>query len=247
MVSAIMNLPMITATGFSPSSIIFNLTQNQGECQVITITSSSSLITISDKWAENKDVNWSVSKFNTSASDLGITINYPANLTTARSLDVCVSGSVNGEYHGVILMREQQQGNSIIQMGVWIKLTVNEKQETQQTQNQNQQQGSSGGGGGGITTGTVMLDVANNTNNTNKGSNLNATDNVENEKENQKTGNSITGSTIGFIEGKGRWILYGFLVLIVIGIAALIIKNKTNNTKQVQQVEDNQWENTFQA
>ncbi len=115
------------ASGFSPSSLVFNLGPNQEECQIITITSNSLTINVDDKWATNSDVEWKVSLFNSSAEEHNLNINYDNSLgEEERELQVCLSGSELGEYHGVIIMKEEQQGNSVVQMGVWLKVVVAE-------------------------------------------------------------------------------------------------------------------------
>jgi len=125
LVISVIMISFVCASGFSPSSLIFNLNKGQEECKKISIISNSDKITIEDKWAENKDVEWKVSLFETSASELGLSLTYPSSLSLdQRQAEICLSGSKEGEYHGVILLKEGQVGNSIIQMGVWVKATI---------------------------------------------------------------------------------------------------------------------------
>src|SRR3989344_2627840 len=120
----------VTATGFSPTSLIFDLKPNEKSCQTITISSNSSEISVSDKWAENKDIDWSVGLFESSASSHGISINYDPELSiNEREVEVCLSGSNLGEYHGVILLNEKQEGKSVIRMGVWLKATISNQEK----------------------------------------------------------------------------------------------------------------------
>ena len=52
----IANAGMVLATGFSPSKIVLELQPNEVSCQVISVTSESSVISVDDKWASNVDV-----------------------------------------------------------------------------------------------------------------------------------------------------------------------------------------------
>lgn len=122
---AILLVNFVSASSFSPSSLTFNLNPGQKQCQSISITSDSSTITINDMWATDKSVAWKVSLFTSSASSHSISIDYPTSLSiNQRTVSVCVSGTEIGEYHGVILMKEGQVGNSIVQMGVWLKVVI---------------------------------------------------------------------------------------------------------------------------
>jgi len=140
---ALLLLNFISAAGFSPSSFKFNLNPDEKQCGTISLISDSDNITISDKWAINSSVDWRVNLFNEDSSYHGLTLTYPKEINKdQRKVEVCISGKYSGEYHGVILLREQQQGNSIIQMGVWMKIiisgnnaeTTNTQQTTEETQ-----------------------------------------------------------------------------------------------------------------
>ena len=54
----IISISLVWATGFSPSSLIYELEPGEGECKMITITSESETISVSDNWAENVDIEW---------------------------------------------------------------------------------------------------------------------------------------------------------------------------------------------
>ena len=115
----------VMAIGFSPSSLIFELEPGVKNCGIISVSSDSSAIGVDDKWASDVDVEWNVGLFDTEASDHGISINYDDELLAdEREVEVCLSGEEVGEYHGVIVLREEQEGSSIVQMGIWIKLTI---------------------------------------------------------------------------------------------------------------------------
>ena len=216
------NLGLVCATGFSPSSLIYNLELNEESCRMITITSDSEVISIDDKWAENKDVEWKVSLFETDANEHGISIDYDDELSEdEREVEVCVSGSRVGEYHGVVLLKEGQQGNSIVQMGVWIKLIVHEVGVENPVVN-------NGGNTGSSSVGGFVNVVENKT----------IEESVEDVEEVGEVGDEIvdgeiveveekkswlTGAVVG--SGIGNWrIVVGFLIVIIIAVA--VIYNK---------------------
>ena len=122
-------ISIVGAVSFSPSYLVFNLDQNQQECQTITLGSDSSTITVLDKWANESVKDWNVNLFNDSADEYKLSIDYPKRLSfNEKTVKVCLMGVKAGEYHGIVLLREEQKGNSVVQMGVWIKAVIsNEK------------------------------------------------------------------------------------------------------------------------
>ena len=113
----------IIASGFSPTSLIYDLGVNEESCQTVNINSESEKISVSDSWASHKDDNWSVDGFTNAAQDHGLELTYSTELNKdERSVEVCLKGKNAGEYHGVLLLREEQEGNSVVQMGIWLKV-----------------------------------------------------------------------------------------------------------------------------
>jgi hypothetical protein len=118
---------MITAIGFSPENLVYNSSIGQKQCQIVTINSDSKNIIVSDKWAENKDTPWNPNLFNVSASDNELSISYDKKLSiNDRTIEVCISGKKAGEYHGILLIKEEQVGNSVVQAGIWIKAVISD-------------------------------------------------------------------------------------------------------------------------
>jgi len=119
----------VSAVGFSPGNLVYKLPVGTEQCQTISFSSDSE-ISISDKWAEDKTMEWKVSYFDKPALFHGLTIKYPEKLSLdQRQAQVCLSGKQPGEYHGVVILREEQKGSSIIQMGIWIKAIIGSDQE----------------------------------------------------------------------------------------------------------------------
>jgi hypothetical protein len=148
--------PIAVAAGFSPSSIIYNLQPGEEECRMIRIIDSDSeKISVSDSWAEDKEEEWSVPDFETTSEEHSLYLDYPSELSQdEREFEVCLLGEEEGEYHGVILMKEEQQGNSVIQLAVWLKAIIEEPSQATPTpeeppQESNNEEGEEGGGGGG--------------------------------------------------------------------------------------------------
>ena len=207
------------AVGFSPSSLTFELEQGQEGCKMITIDSESEKITASDSWAENESVEWKVSSFNTKAEEHEITINYDNELfIDEREVEVCLSGNKIGEYHGVLLFKEEQQGSSIVQFGVWLKVLISEKPAVSSGGSSGGGSGSGSGGGGGI------VAAKNSTTNSSGIEFENLEASAETEEETQEDYVSgITGGAIwGNINAK-KLIVPG---LIILAIAGLVIYNK---------------------
>ncbi len=212
------------ASGFSPSSLVFNLEPNQEECQMIIITSASETISVNDYWAENENVTWKVSLFNSSAGEHNLNIIYDNSLGEGeRELQVCLSGSELGEYHGVIIMKEEQQGNSVVQMGVWLKVVIEEVEEIVEEPVVNNE------GSGGRTSQTIFIPKENTTVETS--GDLENLDEVESEssdiessEEEFKSG--ITGAAVGLLDSKGSVAIISLVVLVVIAVGVYVRRNK---------------------
>ena len=202
-------LPLVLGVGFSPSSLIYNLEKGQQDCQIVSIISDSDTISIEDKWAENKDIEWKVELFETSASEHGISINYPSS-TIENEIEVCLSGNNVGEYHGVLLLREEQEGNTIIRAGIWLKAIINEE-EQEETTSPSSSTGSSGGGG------SVIIKEENKTIEEEE------KETIKLEEDNQP---KIQGSVIGDGVKKGGIIIGIVLVAILVIQAILYVRRK---------------------
>lgn len=119
----------VLASSFSPSKLTLNSEIGEKVCGKIILDSDSETITVNDLWAENENTDWKVSLFNKDAKYHKLSVDYDSELfSDEREVEFCVSGKKAGEYHGVILLREAQEGNSIIQMGVWLDVAITEKQ-----------------------------------------------------------------------------------------------------------------------
>ncbi len=141
----------VLATGFSPSSLTFNLAKGEEQCQSIHLDSDSSKISVIDVWAESSDSEWKISEFKTSSSEHNIIINYPKELSAIqRDVSICVTGKKVGEYHGAIIFKQQQEGNSVIQLAVWLKVIVDGESASKSSSSSS----SSSGGGRGASTST---------------------------------------------------------------------------------------------
>jgi len=116
----------VKAVSYSPSSLIFNLNMGEEGCQMITINSDSETIGVFDNWAEKKEMEWKANSFNTSSNYHSIIMNYPRIIyRNEKQAKICMRGYKPGEYHGILLLKEEQRGNSIIQMGIWLKARIN--------------------------------------------------------------------------------------------------------------------------
>ncbi|MBS3099115.1 hypothetical protein J4462_02795 [Candidatus Pacearchaeota archaeon] len=113
-----------TALEFSPTNLEFNLTQNQQSCKKVFFNLDSQT-TVSNAWAQNGNVPWSITQFQTSAQDLGINMNYPVQISLyQKQAEVCLSGANSGNYKGAMIFRQGELGNSVIQFVVWLRVSI---------------------------------------------------------------------------------------------------------------------------
>lgn len=124
------------AIGFSPSYLSFELEKNQRECGEIQIESDSKIIQVTDLWAKNKDIPWNLNLFDKDSKFHKLKIEYDKKLdSTMREVEVCVSGSRAGEYHGSLILTEEKVGDSIIRMNIWLKVVIREDNTTEDKDN----------------------------------------------------------------------------------------------------------------
>jgi len=216
----------VSASGFSPSSLTFNLVPNQEQCQTITITSTSGSITVSDIWAKNKDIEWKFDLFTDSASSHSLSLNYPSSLSlNERTINVCLSGSNIGEYHGIMLIKEAQEGNSIIQMGIWLKVIIsaqgsNSNSQTSATTSQT------------TTSNQVQAQPVTQQTNTTNNATQQSADNSENEDVEEQN-SLITGGAIGLMSQHPVTFVIVFVLILAI-LATIVFRNKIRSYIQWQ-------------
>jgi len=117
-------IPLTSALQFHPTSLELNLETNQVFCRTIEFNLETHT-TVQDRWANSPETPWSVSQFQTSSQDLGVSTSYPSELPPEQEeLEVCISGSIPGEYKGALIFRQEQTGSSVVQFAVWLKLSV---------------------------------------------------------------------------------------------------------------------------
>ena len=129
-----------------------------------------------------------------------------------------MSGNKIGEYHGVLLFKEEQQGSSIVQFGVWLKVLISEKPAVSSGGSSGGGSGSGSGGGGGI------VAAKNSTTNSSgiEFENLEASAETEESQEEDYVSGITGGAIWGNINAK-KLIVPG---LIILAIAGLVIYNK---------------------
>lgn len=218
----------VSAVGFSPSSLTFNLAKGEEQCQSIHLDSDSQTIEIIDVWAESAESEWKVSQFTTSSSSHNLQLSYPSELSISqRDVEVCLSGTNEGEHHGAIIFKQEQEGNSVIQLAVWLKVII----DTPQTQSSSS--GSSGGSSGGSSSGGSGGGG---------GSAIKSSNSQVTEQNNQEepigpqsdiSGNAkITGAVIN--EGNGSINYYGIFIIsliIIIGLSAVYYRRYKQRQK----------------
>ncbi|MFH1591900.1 MAG: hypothetical protein ABIB47_00850, partial [Candidatus Woesearchaeota archaeon] len=227
------SLSFVQAAGFSPSSLTYELKPNQEDCKMITINSESETISVSDKWAENKDMEWKVSSFEESANYHDISIDYQDTLgADERELEVCLSGSKLGEYHGVVLLKEEQEGSSIIQMGVWLKVLISEQENNPQTSSSSSGGSSSSSSSGSSSGGSLILNNEGDEHVTDNAvaeedSELTFLDSKESTETIQESSSWITGAVIGVSNNPG--ITIGIVLIVLMAITIAVYNKKKNN------------------
>lgn len=224
----ILCVSLVGAAGFSPSSLTYEIEQGKIKCMGISLDSESERITVTDRWAENLTVEWRASLFDKDASYHGLEVSYDKELLKdERGLEVCLSGQRIGEYHGIIVMEEELIGNTIIQMGVWMKVKI--------TSEPVQPSGGGGGGGGGIVYSSKVAGT-NESKKTEvseeKAEEISAEEEIEQEEETEEESvPAITGAAVAedsLVKNPLIWALIILIIAVVIAIAVFVSKRKGN-------------------
>jgi len=215
----------IDGVGFSPTTLNYNQEIGKEICLPVSIDSESETITVKDNWATNKDVEWKVSNFETSASEFNLNLNYPNQLSLdERNFEVCLSGNKVGEYHGVLLLTEEQNGNSIMQIGIWIKAIINEKQIEEEDAPVTGGSANTGGSGSTTTTKNISKNSTQTT-----AIKINEENKTEEKTELENNSNSkITGNAIQGDEGNSKKFLISAIVLVVLIFCFIKFKRRKN-------------------
>jgi hypothetical protein len=149
----ILLIPITSALQFSPTSLEFSLEKNQISCKEIQFQIESPT-TVRDAWAQSSSSPWTISQFQTSSQEHRINVNYPTSLTIDQDrIEICLSGQNPGDYKGALIFREEEQGNSIVQFAIWLKVNVKEtkqEQEEKPSSSKKSSEKSSSGGTSGI-------------------------------------------------------------------------------------------------
>lgn len=219
------NLVYATTLSSSPSSLIFELTPNQEQCQTLTIYSSDytedlySLL----RWSEKDVYTTNLNEFTFTAEDLNLNIDYTQeinNFDEQEEIEVCVFGSDLGVYRGSLEYRtgsSESSGAGIgVGVGTWIKVTISETSEN--SENPLNIGGSNLGGGsssGGSNPSTQ----------TTENNELTLDELSTNNQENENSNPGITGGVIGAGKSSGAIIAIAFTV-ILIASALLYYKRK---------------------
>jgi sensor c-di-GMP phosphodiesterase-like protein len=120
----ILLIPLASAIQFSPTSLEFNLEKEEVLCKKINFQVETPTA-LSDVWAKNSFEQWSISRFQSSSQEYAIKVWYPEEVNpTQNQIELCLSGSTPGEYHGALVFRQDETGSSIIQFAVWLKVII---------------------------------------------------------------------------------------------------------------------------
>lgn len=222
----------VAAASFSPSNLVYVLEKNEEACQIITLESDSPRIEVFDFWGENKDVEWEVNNFRTSASVHGLSLNYDEELSTnEREVEVCVSGNKLGEYRGAIILKQAQEGNSVVQLAVWLKVIIEDEIEQDRNSGERasaQQSNSAGSSSSSSNAG-------------NSNGNIQDTQEVqENNFQELGAGNvkennlEITGSVVEVPEKKSKGVFVAIAVIFLVGVVSMIIYKKNKKPYYVR-------------
>jgi hypothetical protein len=193
--------------------LIFELEANEEDCGTISFKSDSSLISVSDTWAKNEDVEWRIKNFETSAEEHGLSLDYVSELSSEDGeVDICVSGSKLGEYHGVILLSEAVEGVSSSRMGIWIKVNIVGEGEKKKVASS----GEGGSSGGSVSSGISGESEASDSGVVSLQINPSEVEEGGDSGENDG-GRFITGRVIGDSEGVG-----GYWILVALGLIGVL-------------------------
>lgn len=134
-------IPFASAIQFSPTSLEFNLEKNQISCKHINFQIESTN-TLKDAWAQSTSLPWTITSFQTGSQELSLALSYPTEINPEeKEIQLCLSGAVPGEYHGALIFREDEIGNSVVQFAIWLKVNINK--ETGEPKNESSGQSTS--------------------------------------------------------------------------------------------------------
>jgi len=122
-------IPNVISFGISPPQI--NFLGNSGEkiCQKIFLNPDGEGTFLGKTlWAKEDNLERKLSNHFLNPEDLGLKADFNKNFTIKNKSDVeiCITGSKSGKYHGVLLYRLQ---NKPVQVGVWLSVLIKNSRE----------------------------------------------------------------------------------------------------------------------
>ncbi|MFH1289947.1 MAG: hypothetical protein ABIH92_00915 [Nanoarchaeota archaeon] len=119
----------VSALQFSPASLEFDLEIGEFSCKKVNVWAETERVEVSDVWASDFDDEWSISGFDTEASELGLDVDYPHEIFSEDEISVCISGTSPGDYKGALVFRQEGVGSSIVQFVVWLRVSISGEED----------------------------------------------------------------------------------------------------------------------
>lgn len=214
----------------------FNLEEGVQSCQNVKVLSDNynGNFTVKDIWPEIGEEDSSFKKYTLNATDYGITISHETeilNFNKEKDIEVCLSGENIGKFRGaLVFVPEAGEGtfSVVVEKGVWLNVTISEKEPiVVPVENVNTGGGSGGGSGGsGGSGGGGSAPIVNDTKNETAGEvmsegteeSVEVKDEAsEDVKESEKRKMLITGSVIGETLGNKSFVVIVVAILVIGG------------------------------
>jgi len=190
-----------------------NLTGNPNEkiCTNLNIEYSvyDGLVEGRDLWAEKGVIEKDLSLHTLDAEDLDLIVSYPKSVRIIedKDINVCVTASDVGLYHGALLYQTKQTGMVGIELNVWITVNIEEDLENNNDKGSSKKKRGGGGGGGDFSSDSNDFSFlsSENTGAKTTGGIIDLTDISNNDKNNKDS-----------FEG-------GFLIIMILSLSILIV------------------------
>lgn len=119
----------------SPGRLYFDAGANNRICQTITLSSSDYQgdVKVRDVWATSTSEGANINKYTASASDFGITLEYPKTITGFNGnaeVEVCLTQQELVKAKGGIIFTPSTGTNVVVENGVWLFINLSPAEQT---------------------------------------------------------------------------------------------------------------------
>lgn len=117
--------PLVSAVSFGPTYLIYNVSESSTQCRGIHYSTVPSLHSTWSKFAKQDNSPWQLRLITLDPEERNLEVTFTPTLLigSLQYADLCITNNgANPQSRGAFYLRWQQQGNTVIQGAIWLKI-----------------------------------------------------------------------------------------------------------------------------